>query len=110
MASLAFLTAIFSPRICESMRVEMASPAASSEAELILDPVDNLCIAVDKLRLLILKASCEINDLMLVLMTDIVIPFSELLLSALKRAVTKNRFFKIKLEHIFKVFYPSAVL
>jgi hypothetical protein len=57
------------------MREEMAKPAASSDAELILVPVDNLCIEVDKLRLLIVKAFCEINDLTFVLITDMVISF-----------------------------------
>ena len=75
-ASLAFLIAMFRPRICESMREEMLRPAASSAAELMRVPVDRRCIAVDNWRLLIVKASCACKDFRLVLITDMWNSFS----------------------------------
>ena len=44
--SLAFLIAMLMPRICESIRVEIAKPAASSAAELIRLPDERRSMAV----------------------------------------------------------------
>ena len=49
-ASLALPIAALRPLICEVMRVEIASPAASSLAELIFLPVESCSIAVFKLN------------------------------------------------------------
>jgi hypothetical protein len=48
----------------------MANPAASSAAEFIRLPVDSCCIELATSRALRVNAFWEINDLMLVLMTD----------------------------------------
>ena len=72
-ASFAFLTAIFRPEICAPMRSAIASPAASSLALLMREPVDKRSIAVDMARSFLLIASLAIIDEVLVFITVIMI-------------------------------------
>ena len=71
-ASLVFWIALAIPRICDVMRFEIARPAASSLALLILDPVERRSMAALSLRSLERIDSCATSALRLVLITDMV--------------------------------------
>ena len=69
MASPAFLTAWSSPRAYDVIRVEIASPAASSPATLMRLPVDKAAIASASSRWFVARAFWVSNALVFVLMT-----------------------------------------
>ena len=66
MPSLALRSAIFMPRTCDSMRVEIARPAASSDAELMRLPLDRRSIAVSSDLFTAVADAEAISALMLV--------------------------------------------
>ena len=73
--SLAFLIAIFRPFICAVIRSTIASPAASSEALLILLPDESRSIAVSNIESDSANDLIAVSELILVLTTsDMVSP------------------------------------
>ena len=68
-ASPALRTAWFRPRILAVMWAAIASPAASSLAELMRLPVDSCCIATACCRPDVFSAACVYSALTLVLIT-----------------------------------------
>jgi len=73
LAVLAFSMPILMPRICASMRVPMARPAASSLAALMREPVDKRCMACDSRLSFMLMAFEATRDFTLVLITDMIV-------------------------------------
>jgi hypothetical protein len=70
-ASFALRAAMFKPEICPAIRFDIASPAASSIAELIRNPVESRSMEVDIARLFLTMASRAMLALMFVFITVI---------------------------------------